>query len=390
MAKFSDRYISNLKPREKEYQVRDAEGFALRVLPSGVKTFLYIYEVGGKRRKLNLGTYPEVPLAEAREAYTRAVRALAAGAPLEACSTGNPADSSEHTVVTVKDLQDHYLAYSRKDKQSEEWIYTKEKVMDLHLKDWHNRPIESITKAEAIKLLTSIQDSGLAGRNIYKVLSSLFEYAVIRDMLPVSPFYRLPKIIPNMGGTYKTRSLSEAEIVHVWGAVTTAKGSEYVKRILKLILVTGQRPGEVAGIHRSEIDGDWWTIPPERAKKGKRHHRVYLTDTAKSLIGDSEPGYIFPTTRKSIAPYVTKITVSQVVNVANSFGIPKWSPHDLRRTARTHMARIGIPDEHAEAVLNHAKKGMVQVYNQYMYDDEKKTALLRWEAELLRILGTAV
>ena len=51
------------------------------------------------------------------------------------------------------------------------------------------------------------------------------------------------------------------------------------------------------------------------------------------------------------------------------------------------MARIGIPNDHAEAVLNHAKQGMVQVYNQYMYDDEKKTALLRWEAELLRIIG---
>ena len=71
----------------------------------------------------------------------------------------------------------------------------------------------------------------------------------------------------------------------------------------------------------------------------------------------------------------------------NYFDLPTWTPHDLRRTARTEMARIGVPEEHAEAVLNHKKQGIVKVYNLHQYADEKKVALLQWEAELLRIIG---
>lgn len=68
------------------------------------------------------------------------------------------------------------------------------------------------------------------------------------------------------------------------------------------------------------------------------------------------------------------------------YGMTPWTPHDMRRTARTVMARIGIPDEHAEEVLNHSKVGIKKVYNTYKYDKEKQAALVAWEAELLRLL----
>ena len=85
--------------------------------------------------------------------------------------------------------------------------------------------------------------------------------------------------------------------------------------------------------------------------------------------------------------YISRQTLSQHVTTRNYFDLPKWTPHDLRRTARTKMARIGVPEEHAEAVLNHKKQGIVKVYNLHQYADEKKAALLLWEAELLRIIG---
>jgi integrase len=72
------------------------------------------------------------------------------------------------------------------------------------------------------------------------------------------------------------------------------------------------------------------------------------------------------------------------------YGMTPWTPHDLRRTARTVMARIGIPDEHAEEVLNHSKVGIKKVYNTYKYDKEKQAALTAWEAELLRLLALAI
>lgn len=148
-------------------------------------------------------------------------------------------------------------------------------------------------------------------------------------------------------------------------------------RALKLILVTAQRPGEVAGIHANEIGDKWWTIPAERAKNGNSH-RVYLTDTAFELIGDTEgKGYIFPTPHKAkersiddhaLAVAVLRNLAFPVVDgkgkpvmgkggkqvTENRFGIAKFTPHDLRRTAATFMAESGEMDEVIDAIMNHA------------------------------------
>jgi integrase len=166
----------------------------------------------------------------------------------------------------------------------------------------------------------------------------------------------------------------------------------------------------VAGLHSREIDGKWWTIPTERAKNG-HEHRVYLTPTALKLIGETV-GYIFPSPRE-VTPIGSSLSESKsmgrnaLAQLVSSkmekvvegnkkekevaklpyYGMTPWTPHDLRRTARTVMARIGIPDEHADEVLNHSKVGIKKVYNTYKYDKEKQAALTAWEAELLRILG---
>jgi integrase len=133
---------------------------------------------------------------------------------------------------------------------------------------------------------------------------------------------------------------------------------------------------------------------------------VYLTDTALELIGDRE-GFIFPSER-GIRGHVSENTLSQAINrgyltddvvkvVGNRkikarkdsyFGMKPWSPHDLRRTARTNMARVGVSDEVGEEVINHVKPGVVGVYNKYRYDKEKEDALLKWENFLLEILKT--
>ncbi|NVN92307.1 MAG: site-specific integrase [Desulfuromonadales bacterium] len=169
---------------------------------------------------------------------------------------------------------------------------------------------------------------------------------------------------------------------------------------MKLVLVTAQRPNEVAGLHTKEIDGNWWTIPAGRAKNGKEH-RVYLTPTALSLIEESD-GYVFPSPREGrpigrncLAQLVSSKMEKKISGEKEAkeitkmpyYGMTPWTPHDLRRTARTIMARIGIPDEHAEEVLNHTKEGIKKVYNKYKYDKEKQAALIAWEGELIRILN---
>lgn len=186
-----------------------------------------------------------------------------------------------------------------------------------------------------------------------------------------------------------------------------------------MILVTGQRPGEVIGMHTDEISERWWTVPVERSKN-KKAHRVYLTDTALGLIGplkvlDDETGemkpkgFIFPCTAIKKNQAMGRLSISQVVsrNMAvpvlvngkpvfdrkgnpvteNKLGVADFTPHDLRRTAATFMSQIGFMDEVIDAVLNHSKQGIIRTYNLNRYDKEKQQALEAWERKLNNIIN---
>lgn len=383
MPKFSDRYLMGLRSKDKPYQVRDTKGFAVRVLPTGTKTFLFIYEKDGKRKQLNLGNYPATTLAEGRRRYHYAQTALLRGEPLE---PPKEVVLVIEKVITLRVALKHYIEFISKEKQGTRWVNYKKRSVEKYLNDFLDKDIRLITRTDMKEVLADLQRTRSSVFSYYKALSPVFEFAVLQDWVLGSPFTKLTKIIPNMRAGIKDRSLSIEEIKVLWPALETGRGSDSAKRILKLTLLTAQRPGEVLGMHRREISGDWWTIPPERNGKGKRHHRVFLTATAKELIGDRE-GYIFPTVWTDKEQPIATITASRTVRAANYYGLPKWTPHDLRRTACTHMARLRIPEEHSEAIMNHAKEGMVKIYNTYGYDDEKQEALIKWEAELLRIVN---
>lgn len=383
MAKnFSDKYLMALKPRERAYQVREAKGFTLRVLPTGTKTFLFIYEEQGKRKQLNLGVYPAVTLAEARQLYNEAVVKRIRGESLVPV----PATECATEILTVGKLINLYLVKSSGD--TPKWVEIKKSTLNNKLADWLDRDPAAITQTEVLALVEAEQTRTKGNaRNLARIAAALFEFAVERRLITASPFYRLRKIVPNLRGKSKTRFLSEAEIKTMWKAIDAGGGKDVTKRALKLILVTAQRPGEVAGLHRREIEGDWWVLPADRNLKGNRTHRIFLTATAKALIGDGE-GFIFKSPMQdSKNGYISSVALSQRVVSSKYYGVAKWTPHDLRRTARTHFSRLRVPREHAEAVLNHAKTGMVKVYDQYEFDDEKKAVLQAWETELLRLVA---
>jgi integrase len=188
-----------------------------------------------------------------------------------------------------------------------------------------------------------------------------------------------------------------------------------MSRALRLVLVTGQRPGEVIGMHSRELDGRWWTIPEERSKN-KKAHRVYLTDMALDLIGAiPSDGYIFPSPKNAAQPIAgNAMALSLRRNIlgadpgypvkgeggrnkkqaakkaenpppTNRIGVEHFRPHDLRRTVLTGMARLKIPREHRERVVNHSTDLLEEIYNLYDYDDEKRAALTLWAEYLQKI-----
>lgn len=392
---FTEKHVANLKPRTAKYYSREGRGFALRVMPSGVKTFLFIYTHEGKRREMNLGNYPHVKLAEAREQYQAAYSLAARGVdPQERLKALAQAKEKEAN-SSFGHFAKLYLEQAETKFTNQFWFKTIRGAINKDLLPvWKDRHIKEISRRDVINVLEKVSTRAKGQvNNVKKAASGIFSYALERDYISNNPATNLNKALA-IKHERRERFLNREEIKHIWQAIDAGVGTDEVKRALKLILVTAQRGGEIANMHRSEIAGEWWTIPKERAKNGNEH-MVYLTPTALELIGDTE-GYIFLAPRKD-KPIKTS-HLSQLVSTERTdingttyhkpfYDLPRWTPHDLRRTARTYLSELRIPREHAEAVLNHAKPGIVGIYDKYEYQEEKKAALIKWEAELLKIVG---
>ena len=257
--------------------------------------------------------------------------------------------------------------------------------------------------------------------NVFKIIRKMFNWSVEQDILEASPAFMVKLPAPK---AERDRTLSAEEIKTLWESMNDASISLAGRNAVKLVLITAQRPGEVTGMHTNEIDGDWWTIPVDRAKNGKAH-RVFLTGFAHEIIHQAieqvkqergipadapYSGYVFPCPHIAKEKPMERHALSRALarNFAwpvtdkqgkplfnadgkpaseNRMGIDHFTPHDLRRTAATFMAKHGEMDEVIDAVLNHTKQGVVKIYNQYRYDTEKQAALETWENKLRVILA---
>jgi integrase len=159
---------------------------------------------------------------------------------------------------------------------------------------------------------------------------------------------------------------------------------------LKLILLTGKRTTEIIHAQWSEIQNDWWITPPQNSKTGVMNRTPMLsqtqamTDNLRHLSGHSI--WLFPSPWKE-GPIRVDSVCRAVHRLRQSVPIPHWTSRDLRRTAATHMARLGVPEYIIGKILNHSDGRVTATYNRHEYDDEKRDALQRWDQEIVRILA---
>ena len=156
----------------------------------------------------------------------------------------------------------------------------------------------------------------------------------------------------------------------------------------QLLLLTAQRMREVGMMHRSEIDREntVWILPADRTKSG-REIEVPLSSLALNILGGlpqfTQGGYIFTTTSGLRPVSGFSKMKARTDNLARING---WRLHDLRRTARTGLAELGVPEIIAEKVLNHSPQNILtRIYDRHEYSDEKRDALERWAKRLREI-----
>jgi len=417
--KFSDKYIESLKHTDAIQDVREGHGFGIRVLPSGVKTWFFIYRIDGKRRFMNLGHYPSISLSAARKKYRDAFELYEQGK--DPAMLEEQKKEERRKAPTISDLAEDYIKrYAKREKRS--WKKDESILNRDVIPAWGKRKAADISKRDVNLLLSGIVERGapIMARNTLAVIRKMFNWSIAEDdMLQVNPCLGVKTASASKPSE---RHLEAEEIKTLWKSLerTDLSMTPDIRKALKLVLVTAQRPGEVSGMHTREINGHWWTIPGERTKN-KKTHRVYLTDFALELIGSltvknkkteelSDKGYIFPSPIKKEAKPIgdTALAVAVIRNLAmpvldnkgkpvldktgqptteNRLGVRPFSPHDLRRTAATLLAESKIRFEDRERVLNHSMGKLDGTYNQHDFDDEKQIALETLERKLNSIIA---
>jgi integrase len=249
------------------------------------------------------------------------------------------------------------------------------------------KPLDQIKRPDVVRILDDIIASGapFTANRALAAIKKLFAWSLDRGMIEINPIAGLK---PPTKERARDRILTDGEMLRFWNAAE--KFGYPFGPLLQLLLLTAQRRGEVTNMLWSQIDfvRAVWVIPAENAKNGQAHE-VPLSEMALQILRalprfiDSD--FVFTTTGTSPVSGFGRLKR----NLDPEMGSSGWRLHDLRRTAASGMARLGVAPHVIEKVLNHVSgqiSGLAAVYNRHGYDAEKRQALDKW-AQYLTELG---
>jgi integrase len=405
--------VENAKPDPlRRVEIPDGllPGLYLVVQPSGARSWAARYRHEGKPRKVTLGAYPALDLAEARKAAQSALRAAAegrdpAGEKMAARAASRVADTATRDLFenVVADFVARYVKPNNKASSARE---TERLLTRNVVPVWRGRRVQDIARRDVLDLLDGIVDRG-AGIGANRTLAAVrrfFNWCVERDILDKAP---TDKVKAPTAERSRDRVLSDDELRIVW-RVAGDLGLPFGPMV-RLLILTGARRDEVAEARWSEIDVEkrLWTLPAARSKNAVAHE-IPLSDAALAVLarvprikgraekGTVPPDYIFTTTGATAVSGFSRaktrldtLLLAEMRKEAKEAGgdpanvetPPRWVIHDLRRTLASGLARLGINLPVIEKILNHTSgsfAGVVGVYQRHSYADEKRAALDAW------------
>ena len=390
MAKIlTQRAVDAAKPRQEQYPLADGivPGQRCIVYPGGKKTYRIWVRVPGKQLPITVGDASLMTLADAR-AKGKSILATAANGedPREAKLAAAVARAETVGVVASTFIERH-----AKLRNKLRTVLENKRLIDRNiLPVWGQRPIASIKRRDVVALLDSIVDRGspVAANRVFTVGRTMFGWAVERGLIETSPF---DHIKAPTGETSRDRTPSDSElalILRAAGPLGYPFGPCFA-----LLVYTGQRREEVAGMRWSELDEGLtlWTLPRERAKNDTQHSVPIAPAVRAILVGlprFDDSGFVFTTTgATSISGFSKAKTAldSAIAELNDGVPIAPWRLHDLRRSMASGMAKMGVQMATVEKLLNHVSGsfgGVAGVYQRHDFADEKRRALEGWAAHL--------
>jgi integrase len=341
----------------------------------GSRKFVIHYRRGGKQHRHTIGNADAMPLDEARKKARKIVVAIDDGKDPAA----EKASKRVASALTFSRVMDDYLE-ARQPRMKPRSHEGCSRHLTKHWKPLHGLAIGSIARTTvAARLREIVKTSGpVAADRARSTLSAMFAWAIGEGLVEANPVIGTNKASESKS---RERILSDAELAAIWKA---APDNDY-GRIVKLLMLTAQRREEIGGLAWSEIDKTRKLIalPPERTKNS-RPHDVPLSDTAMAVLEGTPPrvgrALVFGSGKGGYSGWSrSKEAMDKTAKVA------PWTLHDLRRSAATRMADLGVQPHVIEAILNHIsghKSGVAGIYNRSTYAEEKRAALDLWASHL--------
>jgi integrase len=388
--KLTDRFLTSRKAPMAGRSVHTDSvmpGLAFRVSaatvshPEGRRDWLLRYRPRRQpQRAVALGTYPAVSLSKARERAGEIVAAAKRGVDLILLEERD-VEARRATEAKARPLCETASAYLESVRRLKSWPSIESRTRRHIIPKFGDKPIGEITRADVVEFLDSLERHQGLRHQVNRCLETLrliFAFAMERELILVNPAVGVSKRKVEIP---RDRALSSDELRRLWWAIDDLP--QLPKAYFRTVLLTGGRRDEVRGMAWSEVDLDaaLWRLPAERNKSTRPFEiplPVQVVETVRML--------------PRIGPLVFTVNGHRAMTVRGWFdrlrqttGLTDVRLHDLRRTVRTGLAKLGVPFEIAERVLNHAMPGLQAVYNVHTYSAEKRRALQLWAEHVLAI-----
>ena len=367
--------------------VWDAErrGLGIRIRASGARTWVIRPPRKGGASKLHaLGPVEAMSLASARLTAEEKLAEAAGGID----PTKAKAEARKQAALTFGSLIDRYIADKEGAGRRPSTIGNLKNHLNAHWLPLHDRPLNGITRADISKRhreLVTAHGAHAADR-ARSILSTFYVWAAMEGLADGNPVANTRTATTP---TRRERTLSDPELAAIWHGCR----DDDFGHIVRLLILTGQRRNEVAGLSRAELQAasGIWTLPAERSKN-HRPHEIPLAPLALALLPSESTGresrnFLFGDGGGPFSGF-SKAKAALDKRLAGAVG--EWTIHDLRRTCATGMANIGVQPHIVEAVLNHVsghKAGVAGIYNRAVYRDEKRAALNLWAEHVGKLVN---
>jgi integrase len=339
------------------------------------KTLVVQHRRASRSPRITLGTAEVLGAEQGRKAAKKLLARIALGADPQAEKIARRSADK----FTFRAIADEHLRAKQPTVRPRSFVESQRYLTGPYFKALHSLPIDQITRKDvAARLLVIARECGVVtAMRARSHLSALFAWGIAQGLMETNPVVGAAQLKPPPA---RDRVLDDRELAAVWSAA----GADDFGKVIRLLILTGQRRTEIGGMQWQELNLEHgtWTIPSARSKNG-RTHALPLSALALSVI-NSVPRMVNRDCvfgERSIGGFTLWAFAKAALDERLGDRVKKWTLHDLRRSFATRLCDLGVAPHVVEQILNHQsghRAGVSGVYNRSHYEREVRAALAMW------------